>query len=55
MTRTEGHRQGGHRDRVTGTTWGGGGEERGKEVKGIEGGRRRRKARRDEPREGWLN
>ena len=54
MTRTEGHGQGGHRDRVTGTTWGGGGK-RGKEVKGMEEGRKRRKARRDKPREGWLN
>ena len=55
MTRTEGHGQGGHRDRVTGTTWEDGGGERGKEVKGMEGGRRRRKVKRDEPREGWLN
>ena len=55
MTRIEGHGQGGPGDRVTGTTWGDGGGERGKEVKGMEGGRRRRKARRDEPREGWLN
>ena len=55
MTRTEGHGQGGHRDRVTGTTLGVAGGERGKEVKGMEGGKRRWKARRDELREGWLN
>ena len=33
-----GEGQSGHGDRVTGTTWGGG--DRGKEVKGMEGGRR---------------
>ena len=55
MTRTEGHGQGGLGDRVTGTTWGDAGGERGKEVKGMEGGKRRWKARRDELREGWLN